>query len=232
MTLLAIETATDVASAALLEGEALVASLAFRARRDVCQRLLTDIEAMMARTGIAPESISAVAVGRGPGSFTGIRIGVAIAKGLSLALGAPLFGISTLAACAYPTLGAGGLACAVIPAHGDELYTGIFRADNALTPIEEGIWSASGLIGHLSQLGERVTFVTNSSQVRQLLPLKELTVEHRFLPGGTASHLASWAGLLAQARIAVGDAGDGIGLAPVYLRPSQAEMQLGPGPQS
>jgi len=232
MILLAIETATDVASAALLEDEALIASLAFRAQRDVCRRLLADVEAMMARTAIPRESIAAVAVGRGPGSFTGMRIGVAIAKGLSLALGAPLFGISTLAACAYPALGAGGLACALIPAHGDELYTGIFRADEALTPIAEGIWPASRLMCHLSQLGEKVTFVAGGAQVRQLLPLTELTVEHRFLPAGLVSHLACWVGLLAQRRIAAGDAGDGIGLAPVYLRPSQAEMQLGPGTQS
>ena len=224
MTLLAIETATDIASAALLEGDSLLASLAVRARRDVCGRLLPDIDAMMARAGIGIESISAIAVGRGPGSFTGIRIGVAMAKGLALALGVPLFGISTLAAYAYPALGCGGIACALIPAHGDEFYTGIFRAAD-LAALEERIWSASELMRRLSQFREKVTFVGPDAQVRELLPLKELRGEHRFLPPGMTSQLACWVGHLAQARLRAGDEGDGIGLLPVYLRPSQAETQ-------
>jgi len=225
MTLLAIETATDVASAALLDGESLVASLAFRARRDVCQRLLPKMQGMMAQAGVEVESLSAIAVGRGPGSFTGIRIGVSIAKGLALALGTPLFGISTLAACAYPARGRGGIACALIPAHGDELYAGIFRADDALSPLEEKVWPAGDLVRRLSELGEPVTFAPVSARAREALPLKGLEVEHSFLPPEAAEDLACSVGRLARARLDAGDGGDGVGLAPVYLRPSQAEMQ-------
>ena len=222
-TLLALETATDIAGAALLDDDSLRASLAFRARRDVCQRLLPEVKEMMARAGVSAESLSAIAVGRGPGSFTGIRIGVSIAKGLALSLGRPLFGISTLAACAYPALGGGGVACAIIPAHGDELYAGIFRAGDLLEPLEEAVLPASELTARLSRLGQRVSFAPVDEQVRALLPLNRLTVEYRFLPRGLTSHLACWVGRLAQARLAAGDEGDGIGLAPVYLRPSQAE---------
>jgi len=225
MTMLAIETSTDIASAAALEGDALVASLAFRARRDVCRRLIPEIQAMLAGAGVSEESLSAVAVGRGPGSFTGIRIGVAMAKGLALALGIPVFGISTLAACAYPAQGAGGIACSLIPAHGDELYSGIFRAAEALELVEESILAAGDLMARLSELGEPVTFVTVGAQVRRLLPLNQLRVAHRFAPPELASHLACWVGRLAQARQQAGEAGDGIGLAPVYLRPSPAEVQ-------
>jgi len=225
MTILAIETATDVASAALLDGDSLRASLAFRARRDVCRRMLPEIQAMMGAAGVEVASLSGVAVGRGPGSFTGIRIGVAMAKGLALALGVPVFGISTLAACAYPARGMGGIACALIPAHGDELYTGIFPAGDVPTPIEERIFTAGELVAHLSRLGQPVTFAPASEQVGNLLPLNELAVEHRMLSHDLAWHLAGWVGRLAQARLAAGEQGDGVGLAPVYLRLSQAEMQ-------
>jgi tRNA threonylcarbamoyladenosine biosynthesis protein TsaB len=225
--MLAIDTATDTAGAALLDGDALVASLSFRARRDVCQRLLPEVERMMVRAGSSPGSLSAIAVGRGPGSFTGIRIGVAIAKGLALALDAPIYGISTLAACAYPARGFGGIACALIPAHGDEYYAGMFGAGPELEPLGEGIWSASGLMARLSRLGDRVIFASVSPQVGNLLPLKELAVESRFLGHEFTWDLACWVGRLAQARMRAGDAGDGIGLAPVYLRPSQAEAQAG-----
>jgi tRNA threonylcarbamoyladenosine biosynthesis protein TsaB len=228
VTVLAIETATDIASAALLDGDALIGSLAFLARRDVCQRLLPEVEAMMTRAGLSPQSLSAIAVGRGPGSFTGIRIGVAIAKGLALAVDAPVFGISTLAACAYPALGRGGIACALIPAHGDEFYAGLFRAGAELEPLGEGIQTGAALMAHLSQLGDRVIFAAVAPQVRDLLPLKELEIESAFLPHELTWDLACWVGRLAQARLRAGDPGDGIGLAPVYLRPSQAEMQADP----
>jgi len=228
VTMLAIESATDIASAALLDGDALIGSLAFRAHRDVCQRLLPDVETMMARAGLSPGSLSAIAVGRGPGSFTGIRIGVAIAKGLALALDAPVFGVSTLAACAYPALGQGGIACALIPAHGDEFYAGIFHAGQELEPLGEGIWTGSELMALLSRSGEKVIFAPVAPEARDLLPLNELKGESAFLPHELTWDLACWVGRLAQARVRAGDAGDGIGLAPVYLRPSQAEMQAGP----
>ena len=228
VTMLAIETATGIASAALLDGDALIGSLAFRAHRDVCQRLLPDVETMMARAGLNPGSLSAIAVGRGPGSFTGIRIGVAIAKGLALALEVPVFGISTLAACAYPARGFGGIACALIPAHGDEFYAGIFHAGQELEPLGEGIWTGTELMALLSRSGDKVIFAPVAPQVRDLLPLNELKGESTFLPHELTWDLACWVGRLAQARACAGDPGDGIALAPVYLRPSQAEMQAGP----
>lgn len=223
--ILAIETATDIAGAALLDGDTLRAGFFFGARRDVCQRLLPDIKAMLARTGVGVEALAAVAVGRGPGSFTGIRIGVAAAKGLALARELPLFGISTLAACAYPARGAGGLACALIPAYGDELYAGIFRADQELTPLEERVFPALELMAYLSRLGQPVTFAPVNPRLRALLPLHDLAVGHCFLPHELTWHLASWVGCLARARLATGEEGEGMGLAPVYLRPSQAETQ-------
>jgi tRNA threonylcarbamoyladenosine biosynthesis protein TsaB len=228
VTLLAIETATDITSAVLLDGESLRADFAFQAHRDVCRRLVPDLQAMMARAQVGVESLSAVAVGRGPGSFTGIRIGVATAKGLALALGIPIFGISTLAACAYPAAGSGGVVAALIPAHGDELYAGVFRADEALTPLAERISSAREVLAYLSQLGQPVTFAPTARQVRDLLPLNELTVAYRFLPHPASWQLASWVGRLAQARLAAGEVGDGMGLAPVYLRASQAEAASQP----
>ncbi len=229
MTILAIETSTDIASAALLEGESLRASFAFRGRRDVCQRLLPNIEAMMDEAGIEAKALSAIAVGRGPGSFTGIRFGVATAKGLALALGVPLFGISTLAACAYPARGLAGVVCALIPAHGDELYAGIFHDANPAAPIAERMFSAAELVAHLSNLDEPVALVPTSAQVREMLPLDRMRVEYRCLPPEVTWPLACWVGRLAQARLAAGDAGDGVGLAPVYLRPSQAEMEARQG---
>jgi tRNA threonylcarbamoyladenosine biosynthesis protein TsaB len=220
--ILAIETSTDIAGAALLGAGDLRAALAFRAHRDVARRLIPEIRDLMEQNGVTAGSLSAVAAGRGPGSFTGIRIGVSIAKGLSLALDIPIYGISTLAACAYPALGADGVACALIPAHGDEFYSGIFRAET-LEPVAEAIVSGAALMQQLSELGQPVTFVSVDEQVRARLPLKALRVEHRFAAPALTRHLASSVGRLAQARIDAGDAGDGIGLAPVYLRPSQAE---------
>jgi tRNA threonylcarbamoyladenosine biosynthesis protein TsaB len=101
MLILAFDTATDVATSALVsDGEV----LGERTSRAVT--LLEDVDALLRQSGMHTRTVEALAVGIGPGSFTGVRIGLATARGLALALGVPVAGVSTLAALAAGAPGA------------------------------------------------------------------------------------------------------------------------------
>ena len=127
MKLLAIETATEACSVALLiDGEV-------RERFEIAPRRHTDLvlpwaDELLAEAGLARTQLDAIAVGRGPGAFTGVRLAVALAQGMALALDRPVLPVSTLAALAWPARGASSV-LAAIDARMGEVYLGWFRAE-------------------------------------------------------------------------------------------------------
>ena len=127
MLTLAFDTATAVATSALVDGEELLGERASRA-----QTLLEDVDALLRQAGAHPSDLGRLAVGIGPGSFTGVRIGLATARGLALSLDLPAAGVSTLAALAAGAPGA----VPVIDAKRREVFTLIDGEPRVLTPPE------------------------------------------------------------------------------------------------
>ena len=129
MKLLAIETATEACSVALsIDGEV-------RERFEVAPRRHTELvlpwaDELLAEAGIARTQLDAIAVGRGPGAFTGVRLAVALAQGMALALDLPVVPVSTLAVLAWPARAQGDV-LAAIDARMGEVYLGWFRAEGA-----------------------------------------------------------------------------------------------------
>ncbi|TNI89069.1 tRNA (adenosine(37)-N6)-threonylcarbamoyltransferase complex dimerization subunit type 1 TsaB [Aeromonas sobria] len=99
MKILAVDTATEACSAALLVGDTLFSRWE-EAPRDHTRKILPMVQAVLEDAGITLSDLDAIAFGRGPGSFTGVRIGISVAQGLAFGVGVPLIGISTLAAMA------------------------------------------------------------------------------------------------------------------------------------
>lgn len=130
MNLLAIETATEACSVALLHGEALIDRSEMAPRRHA-ELVLPMAEDLLAEAGIARGRLDAIAVGRGPGAFTGVRLAVSVAQGLALALDIPVVPVSSLAALAMQAPRNGAAILAAIDARRGEIYAGVFHFDDA-----------------------------------------------------------------------------------------------------
>jgi len=147
MNLLALETATESCSAALLvDGRVLVRSEL--APRRHAELLLTMCEELLAEAGLARRDLEAIAVGAGPGAFTGVRLAISAAQGIALALDIPVIPVSSLAALAMQAPVNGASILAVIDARMGEIYAGAFRrtGDGLVEPIDsESVRSADAL---------------------------------------------------------------------------------------
>jgi len=147
MNLLALETATESCSAALfVDGRVLVRSEI--APRRHAELLLTMCEELLLEAGLARRDLDAIAVGAGPGAFTGVRLAISAAQGIALALDVPVIPVSSLAALAMQAPDNGASILAVIDARMGEIYAGTFRrtAEGLVEPIDtESVGSADAL---------------------------------------------------------------------------------------
>lgn len=135
--LLAIDTATRYASIALYDASGTTAERTWRTERNHTCQVVPAIADVLAQQGLTPEDLTAVAVTKGPGSFTGLRIGMSVAKGLCLALGIPIIAVPTLDVMAYAVGDPGMPVLAVLEAGRGRLCVATFRFAEGL-PVQEG----------------------------------------------------------------------------------------------
>lgn len=160
--ILAVDTATEACSAALLVGDKLFSRWE-EAPRDHTRKILPMVQAVLEDAGISLSDLDAIAFGRGPGSFTGVRIGISVAQGLAFGAGVPLIGISTLAAMAqgaYRLDGAEQVLTA-IDARMNEVYFGRYELiDGRMQLVEDEVVSEPvALVDVRGKLAGRVTCV-------------------------------------------------------------------------
>ena len=131
MNLLAIETATEACSVALIHGDEVIARSELAPRRHA-ERVLPMADELLAEAGLGKHALDVIAVGRGPGAFTGVRLAVSLAQGMALALDLPVVTVSSLAALALEAPGDADTAIlAVIDARMGEIYAASYRRDDA-----------------------------------------------------------------------------------------------------
>ena len=164
MLTLAFDTATAVATSALVDGDEVLGERVSRA-----QTLLEDIDALLRQAGAHPSDLGRLVVGLGPGSFTGVRIGLAVARGLALSLDLPGSGVSTLAALAAGAPGA----LPVVDAKRREVFTIVGGAPGVLRPqelrLEEGtVCVGDGATRYREALEERGAIVPPADDERHL----------------------------------------------------------------
>lgn len=222
MLILAIDTTTSVCSVALARDDRLLAEIATNLPRTHSQRLLPLVENLMAETSLKPEELELLAVTRGPGSFTGLRIGIATIKGMGLALDLPVVGVSTLQVLAH-NFGE-GLVCPVLNARLNQVYTALYRTGQSPAPenlLPEQAISIQGLLAKLKEYDEPIWFCGDGVDLVFPAAVQELAAPRR----APLHLLGNRAGALADlARHCPSCSPDA--LSPLYLRDSQAEIQL------
>ena len=226
MLILAFETTAKAGSVALLEDGKLLAESYQNTGLTHSQTLMVLAEDMLKAAGKTMADVNAVAVAEGPGSFTGVRIGVAAAKGLAWGAELPCYGVSTLESMAL-TLGAyQGYVCPVMDARRNQVYNALFYVNSGLMDrvCEDRAISLAELKTELEHLDGPIFLVGDGSNLtyntlKDAVPELILPPEHRM------HQRASGAALAAAAKIAAGDPGDAASMTPNYLRLSQAERE-------
>ena len=127
MKILALETSATAASAAVCEDEALIAQTFQKTGLTHSATLMPMVESMLKNAGMTLQEMDLIAVAAGPGSFTGLRIGVSAAKGLAWPLDKPCAGVSTLEAMAWQLVGMEGVVCAAMDARRQQVYNALFE---------------------------------------------------------------------------------------------------------
>lgn len=226
--LLALDTSTLSASVALLEGRRVVYECTLENGNTHSQNLMPLIDGAFAMAGWQQEDLHALAVTVGPGSFTGLRIGVATAKGLAMALRLPVAAVGTLDALAMGVLPWPGLIVPLLDARRDQVYTATFRqqeeAPRALTPPRA--LDVRALISELSREDEPVVFCGDGLRAHGPLLQEALGSRAVLAPACARGVRASAVGLLGLLQIEAGRAPDPATLVPQYLRRPQAKTLL------
>ena len=226
MLLLAFETSAKAASVALFDGTRLLGEQYQNTGLTHSQTLMVMAQELLSQCEKTPQDVEAVAVANGPGSFTGVRIGVAAAKGFTWGAELPLYGVSTLEAMA---LGLGmydGIVCPVMDARRSQVYIALFRMEQGkcVRLTEDRAIALEDLGKELLELDQPVYLVGDGSTLcyARLSPENDKLVapaEHRM------HQRAVGVGLAALEAMARGEDGKAETLVPNYLRLSQAERE-------
>ena len=225
MLILAFETSAKAASVALWEGKLLGESYQNTGLTH-SQTLMVMAEDLLKQCGKAPADVTYVAVAAGPGSFTGVRIGVAAAKGFAWGRELPLCGVSTLQAMAL-TLGVWeGTVCCVMDARRNQVYNALFRAEGgSITRIrEDRAISLEELGEELREISGTIYLVGDGSELTHRT-LKDTVPNLATPPEHRRHQRASGVALAAVKQIEGGGPCDAASLTPNYLRLSQAERE-------
>jgi tRNA threonylcarbamoyladenosine biosynthesis protein TsaB len=225
--ILAIETATMCGSVALVKKDRCLAEFSLQTDETHSRRLLAGIDWLLQETGIEKEAIDAVAVSLGPGSFTGLRIGLATAKGLAMAADAKLIGVGTLDGLAAQFFAAGDiLICPVLDARKKEVYFGFYRCDNGDIPRLQGEYQVVSPERLCERIEEPVVLLGDGATVYGHIFQEMLAGQVKVAPPGTYFPRAATIGLLAFARWQKDEFFDPATAGPIYIRPSEAELLL------
>ncbi|HIY18915.1 MAG TPA: tRNA (adenosine(37)-N6)-threonylcarbamoyltransferase complex dimerization subunit type 1 TsaB [Candidatus Blautia avistercoris] len=227
MKILALDSSGIVASVAVVEDQNLLAEYTVNYKKTHSQTLLPMLDEISKMTELDLESLDAVAVAAGPGSFTGLRIGSATAKGLGLALKKPLVSIPTLEGLAYNLYDTKGLICPLMDARRNQVYTGVYRfADHRLQTVEEQrAADILEILECINQLGEPVTFLGDGVPVFRDAIGRTVKVPFSFAPAHLNKQRAAAVAALACVYMEEGRTETAAEHRPDYLRMSQAERE-------
>ena len=231
MKILAIDSSGLVATVAVIENDVLLAEYTTCHKKTHSQTLIPMLDEIKKMIDLDMATIDAIAVTKGPGSFTGLRIGCATAKGLGLALDCPLVAIPTVDALAYNMYGSNMLICPLMDARRDQVYTGLYRFEKKdgryemVCQLEQCAISIDEILDTVNAKGMEVVFLGDGVPVYKDKIQAMCTVDYSFAPAGLNRQRAASVGLLGMKAFANGEHVSADEMEPEYLRMSQAERE-------
>ena len=225
MSILAIDTATQVSSVAVLKEGRLLAELTMQGKLTHSETLLPHIEQVLKMAAVAKEELTGIAVSNGPGSFTGLRIGLAAAKAMSYVLGIPLVGVSTLQALAYQLPAPGVRVMCLLDAQKGNAYVESYRWENNSLQVVDSVQVAkiTDIVAACANMNEQVILLGDAVQ-KKVAGKLELPANVSVAPPHIVMPRAACVAMLGQEKLMAGETDNVMDLEPVYIRRSEAEV--------
>ncbi len=227
MKILALDSSGLPASVAVVEDDNLLGEYTIHYKKTHSQTLLPMLDEVVKMLELDLNTLDAIAVAGGPGSFTGLRIGSATVKGLGLALGKPIVSVPTVDALAYNLWGASDLVCPLMDARRQQVYTGLYEfcgtEMNVLFPqCAAGI---SEIVGRINTIGRSTIFLGDGVLVSQEYIRENCKVSYRFAPAHCSKQRAASVAVLGCRLFEQGQTETAAMHKPEYLRLPQAERE-------
>ncbi len=231
MLVLGVETSTMQGGVALVSGDRLVSEYTLNVEATHSERLLPAIDRMLHDAGIGLDALGGIAVSIGPGSFTGLRIGLSTVKGLAYATGLPVVGVPTMEALAWTIPFVGQQVCPVLDARKQEVYAALFRFENGVLvrSMPETALAPELLC---SKIRRPTLFLGDGLEAYGELFRRRLGDRLLVPPLASRGARAACVAELGRQRLLRGERDATDSLAPCYLRPSEAELRLQRGTHS
>lgn len=227
MKILAIDSSGIVASAAVADDNNIISEFTVNNRKTHSQTLLPMIDQVVKMSEVPLKDIDAIAVASGPGSFTGLRIGSATAKGLGLALDKPVVPVPALEGIAYRAACFGGIICPLMDARRNQVYAAAYRMESGslVNIIEQKAVVLRDILSELSETGEEVLFMGDGADVYRKTIEEEIDTEYQFAPAYMSKQSAASVAALGIIYYGMGRYESAAKHRPFYLRKPQAERE-------
>jgi len=227
MKILALDSSGLVASVAIVTEEAVLAEYTVNFKKTHSQTLLPMLDEIVRMIELDLSQVEAIAVTSGPGSFTGLRIGSATAKGLGLALKKPIIAVPTLDGLAYNLYGTDKLICPMMDARRNQVYTGIyeFKGNELTSVLPQSAIEVQELLDKINELGREVIYLGDGTAIYKEIIEQQTRVKYEFAPVHMNRQRAGAIGALALIYYKNNKIESATDHEPIYLRLSQAERE-------
>jgi tRNA threonylcarbamoyladenosine biosynthesis protein TsaB len=227
MRILALDTSTDVASVAISENNVIIGEFSCNKGKTHSQKLMPMVKSLLDKVGLCAADMDAFSAAVGPGSFTGLRIGVTTVKAMAFAAGKPVISIPTLDALAYNLPVPASMVCPVIDARNNQVYTAVYRfIDGKLKRLTDymGI-HINELVDIIRKMEGEVILLGDAARMHGDFFVQELEGRVQIAPQNTVLSRASSVAALASDAYVAGKLENCYDMVPFYLRKSQAERE-------
>lgn len=227
MKILGIDSSGLVAGVAIVQDEITIAEYSVNYKKTHSETLLPMLDEIVTMTNTDINEFDAIAIAAGPGSFTGLRIGSATAKGLALAIEKPIVPVPTCHALAYNLWGTDKLICPIMDARRNQVYTGVFQMTGGELEVlmDQEAMDIHALIARLEEYDREVVFLGDGVSVFRAIIDDNMKASHRYAPAHMNRQRAAAVATLGSSLFAKGIFEDADEHSPIYLRKSQAERE-------